>query len=219
MKKVSEFSFSIPFVIAIISIIILNLYIVVNMYNQKKLSENIFRLHVVANSNSIDDQIIKLKINEKVSNYIKNITNNCKNKNELKNCICSNIQNILNISNQELKNNNITYKTNIEIGNIKYAKKEDIEYTMPSGNYDSIKINLGNANGKNIWSLLFPNQDNIKNLNALESILPGISNIYDNNSSNSNSSNSDEEKKEYENIKKDYTFKIVEIVNEALNHD
>ena len=169
------------------------------------LAKNIFRLHIVANSNSIEDQIIKLKVNEKISNYIKQLTKNCKNKNDLKNAIYSNTKSILNMSNQELKDNNIKYASNIEIGNIKYNKKENIDYTMPIGNYDSIKIILGNGEGKNIWSLLFPDSNNIKNLDALENILPGISNLYNTNNYDNNDS-------------VEYSFKIVEIINNVLKH-
>ena len=60
----------ITFLIAIFSFILLNTLVAFNIYKTKFISKDIFRLHVVANSNSIEDQIIKLKAESKIKEYI-----------------------------------------------------------------------------------------------------------------------------------------------------
>lgn len=189
---------SVPFFIALLSVILLNTYIVIKIYNQRQIAENTFRLHIVANSNSISDKIVKLKINEKINKYIKEITKNCKSKKMLENTLSENIENILNITNLELKKQNVEYIASANLGNISYDKKENINYSMPKGSYDSLQIVLGKGEGENIWSLLFPDQDSVENLEGFENILPGISNLYDS------------QETEDKNI---YTFKILEIIN------
>ena len=64
--------------IAIFSFIILNTILAFNIYKTEYISKDIFRLHVIANSNSIEDQIIKFKIDSKIQKYIKSL--NFKNK-------------------------------------------------------------------------------------------------------------------------------------------
>ena len=93
----------ITFLIAIFSFILLNTLVAFNIYKTKFISKDIFRLHVVANSNSIEDQIIKLKAESKIKEYISNF--NINNKNELKNEIEKNKDEILQIANNTICEN------------------------------------------------------------------------------------------------------------------
>lgn len=112
------------------------------------------------------------------------------------------MNNILNTINTELKNENVTYLASAKLGTISYEEKINENYDMPAGNYDSLQIILGDGKGKNIWSLLFPNKDDIQNLSGLETILPGISSLY---GENTNSDNNQDIT---------YSFKILEILND-----
>ena len=93
----------ITFLIAIFSFILLNTLVAFNIYKTKFISKDIFRLHVVANSNSIEDQIIKLKAESKIKEYISSF--NINNKNELKNEIEKNKDEILQIANNTICEN------------------------------------------------------------------------------------------------------------------
>ena len=67
-KKINKVAF-----IAIFSFIILNIYIGIKLYEKKEITDNIIRLHVVANSNDTKDQIEKLKVHSKIQEYINNL--------------------------------------------------------------------------------------------------------------------------------------------------
>lgn len=97
------------FYIFIILFTLLNVGLIFATNSNIKNTEDYFRIHVVANSDSIDDQILKLKVAKTTNEYIKYITKTSKNKNEYKKIITENIQNILNIANNEIKNNNYNY--------------------------------------------------------------------------------------------------------------
>lgn len=196
---------NIPLIICTFSIILLSLYTSVKLYNKNKIAEDSFRLHVVANSNSIADQIIKLKVANKIENYINTLINKQDiTKQEVYNTIHNNMNEILSISNNELKENNIDYTSNAKLGKIYYEEKENIYNTMEEGSYDSIQILLGKAEGKNYWNLVFPNKNNIKNLEGLENVLPGISSIYE------------DEEVETSDVDKTYSFKILEIFEDIF---
>lgn len=162
--------------IAIFSFIILNTLIAFNIYKTKFISKDIVRLHVVANSNSIEDQITKLKVESKINEYISSL--NSKTKNELIENIKENKDKILNIANTTIKENNKTYSSLLKVGKISYDEKQSITINMCSGTYDSACIILGDGNGKNIWSMIFPNEKTLDKIKELETIIPGISNIY-----------------------------------------
>lgn len=196
---------NIPFIICIFSIIFLSAYISIGMYNKSKVSENTFRLHVVANSNDLNDQIIKLKIVDKIENYLNTLLNKTDiSKDEVYDIIYNNIDEILKISNKELEKNNIDYTTNIKLGKINYDEKEDIYLSMEKGSYDSLQVLLGKAEGENYWNLVFPNKDNIQNLKGLENVLPGLTDIYE------------EDNFEETNEEKIYTFKLIEILKDIF---
>lgn len=183
--------------IFILSFTILNLYIGTKLSKKIIYQDSFIRLHVVANSNSITDQIEKLKISEKINTYINSLKISANaSKNEILCILNSNANEILKIANE-----NTNYNTTLQIGKIKYEEKQSLTYDMPSGTYDSVKLILGNGDGKNIWSFIFPNEKNIENIKNLETILPGISNIYD-------------ESTTFENPT--YSLKFVEVIKSIL---
>ena len=167
---------SITLFIAIFSFIILNTMIAFNIYKTKFVSKDIVRLHVVANSNSIEDQIIKLKVESKISDYISSL--DASNKNKLLNNIKESKDNLLSIADSTINESNKTYTASLKVGKIYYEEKQNMNLDMYNGTYDSTSIILGEGNGKNIWSIIFPNEKTIDKIKELDTILPGISNIY-----------------------------------------
>lgn len=174
----------IPFFIAIFSFILLNSIICFNIFKTNYISKDIFRLHVIANSNSISDQITKLKIESKINDYIVSLKPNSKE--DLINKLHINKDNILDIANSTLNENNLNYSSKLQIGRLNYDEKNNMLIEMPSGTYDSLNIILGDGNGKNIWSIIFPNEKTIDKISSLDTILPGISSIYSDEKQNSN---------------------------------
>ena len=78
-----------------------------------------------------------------------------------------------------MSNDNINYDSYIKIRKINYEEKQSVTEDMPSGSYNSMQIILGKGEGKNIWSFIFPNEENIKKLENYNTILPNLSNIYE----------------------------------------
>lgn len=172
------------FYIAFFSFIILNTLICFIFFKTKYISKDIFRLHVIANSNSISDQITKLKVESKIKDYIASLKVNSKE--DLINKLYANKDNILDIANSTLNENNLNYSAKLQIGKLNYDKKDNMLINMPSGIYDSANIILGDGNGKNIWSIIFPNEKTLDKLSKLDSILPGIKTIYSDNNEDCN---------------------------------
>ena len=143
------------FCIFLISIIFLNLGLIYAT-NINKTNYEYFRIHVIANSDSIDDQLIKYTVSKKVNEYITDITKDIQSKDESKQIIEKNIQTLLNICNKTIKDNNANYGVKAYMGKIEYGEKYMNNYYMSSGTYDSLKIVIGNGLGHNWWSLIYP---------------------------------------------------------------
>lgn len=120
------------------------------------LSTNIFRLHIIANSDSSEDQLLKLKVRDSIINYMKIATKNANSKEEIINFCKNNLDELKNIAIQVIKENGYEYDVNIEIGNFYFPTKDYANISLPAGNYDALRIKIGNATGKNWWCSLFP---------------------------------------------------------------
>lgn len=144
------------FFIFLTSIILLNISLIYATNINEINANNYFRIHVVANSDSIDDQILKYSVAKKVDDYINDLTKKCNTKEESKNIVEQNIQNILKLCDKTIKENNSNYTVKAYLGKLMYDEKQINNTHMDAGIYDSLKIVLGNGNGQNWWSLIYP---------------------------------------------------------------
>jgi len=129
---------------------LLFLYIFINAYTYANsvfpnLSSNIFRLHIVANSDSAGDQALKLKIRNHILQYLEPLTRSCKNKEEVIQIISNQLLSLQKIAIQTIKENGYSYNVTLEIGNFYFPTKYYGNISMPSGNYDALKIKIGEA--------------------------------------------------------------------------
>lgn len=122
--------------------------------DEAQIYESTVRLHVVANSDSERDQEVKLKVRdvivEQMSKY------NAKTKSEALEYIEADKDNLIKIAEECLKNNGFNDTVTIEIGEETYPTREYEDFTLPAGNYTSLRVIIGEGKGKNWWCVLFP---------------------------------------------------------------
>lgn len=121
-----------------------------------ELSESIFRFHIIANSDSDEDQELKLKVRDDIIEYVEELTADCKTKYEVIEVVNDNIDELYKIAQNTIEVNGYTYSVNIEIGNFYFPTKYYGNISLPSGYYDGLKIEIGEAQGQNWWCSLFP---------------------------------------------------------------
>lgn len=120
------------------------------------LSEAIFRLHVIANSDSDEDQELKLKVRDALLEYMNNICANCSTKNEAMNLANEHKDDFQKIAEQTILENGYDYSVKINIGNFYFPTKNYGDISLPAGLYDALRVEIGKANGKNWWCVMFP---------------------------------------------------------------
>ena len=120
------------------------------------LANNMLRLHVVANSNSKNDQLLKLKIRDKILEYVGTILQNSRNIDETQYIISQNLDNIYEVVKNYLAENNLNYDVNLRLGEFPFPTKSYGDVILPAGKYQALKVLIGEAKGNNWWCVLFP---------------------------------------------------------------
>ena len=141
--------------------ILIFLYIVLLSFNYSKaissnLSDSVFRLHIIANSDSSADQELKLKVRDKIIEYMNTLTSSSSDKKDVISIVNNHLDSFKEIALNTIKENGYNYDVNIEIGNFHFPTKSYGDISFPAGNYDALKIEIGDAIGQNWWCVLFP---------------------------------------------------------------
>lgn len=132
-----------------------------SVYNYSKsintgLANSMIRLHVVANSNSKNDQLLKLKIRDKVLDYTKVLLKDSTGIDDTQRIISQNIGNITNFIKSYMDENCINYNVKVMLGEFPFPTKAYGDVVLPAGNYQALKVLIGAAGGNNWWCVLFP---------------------------------------------------------------
>lgn len=120
------------------------------------LANSVFRLHVIANSDSDSDQNLKYIVRDKVIEYMKTICEDGISKNDYIKIAQDNLENIKIVAQDTVIQNGYNYNVNVSIGNFEFPTKTYGDVSFPAGFYDALRIEIGNASGKNWWCVMFP---------------------------------------------------------------
>ncbi len=120
------------------------------------IQDSVFRLHVIANSDSEKDQNLKYIVRDKVLEYINSISTDLTSKEDVINLARENIDTIQKIAENTVKENGYNYSVNLNIGNFAFPTKTYGDISFPAGFYDALKIEIGEAKGQNWWCVMFP---------------------------------------------------------------
>jgi len=120
------------------------------------LSQNLVRLHVVANSDSVADQALKLEVRDAIIEFMKSELVTSKNIIETRAIINDNLKNIEEVSNEVIKKNNSSYAVKATMGNYGFPTKTYGDISLPAGEYQALRVVIGDGAGANWWCVLFP---------------------------------------------------------------
>ena len=122
----------------------------------KDIADSVFRLHVIANSDSQEDQELKLKVRDNLLSYMNKLAENCSSKEEVVNLAKSHQNEFKEIAEQTMTENGFSYSVTIEIGDSDFPTKNYGDISLPAGTYDALKVKIGEAEGQNWWCVMFP---------------------------------------------------------------
>ena len=122
----------------------------------EELRQNVFRLHIIANSNSEFDQALKLKVRDAVINETGDIYDMCTNIESAKEAAIKNKERIYNAAKSVINAAGMDYEVEIEIGTAFFDTRHYETFSLPAGEYEALNIKIGEAKGKNWWCVMYP---------------------------------------------------------------
>ena len=114
------------------------------------------RLHILANSDSDEDQKIKLEIRDYILERGFLDAGAPESKEEAEARLASGICNAESEVNEKLGNMGVEYKATITLGEEWYDTREYENFTLPKGYYTSYRVVLGEGDGQNWWCVMYP---------------------------------------------------------------
>lgn len=175
----------------------------------EELSENIIRFHFIANSDLEFDQYVKNAVKDRVMDYFERDSKLKSNKSDSIYYLKRNSNKIREIAMDTLSDYGVYDDVSIDIGRKYFDERVYGSYIIPEGIYDYFILNIGEASGRNFWSLLFSSIGFIQSDDKKIDSIPAI--IKSNKKDSEVFSSSDKPRTSHSNEVK-VSFKIIEIV-------
>lgn len=145
--------------LVIISVAVLSIGIVFASYSDnvnKGLADNLIRLHVLANSDSVEDQALKREVRDAVLNYMKEELKASRDIEQTKYIINKNMGKIEELAVSEITAHGRNYTVKTMLGSYPFPTRSYGDITLPAGYYQALRIVIGEGAGANWWCVLFP---------------------------------------------------------------
>lgn len=147
--KVWEISLMVALVIAVLWGVLLD-------SGQRELSDKLIRLHVVANSDTEEDQALKLRVRDAVLDEIDLLLTGGESKAEVQGKIENSLNDLRRRAEDEIAESGGENPINVSLETEHFPTREYETFSLPAGNYTSLKVSIGAAEGRNWWCVVFP---------------------------------------------------------------
>lgn len=123
---------------------------------EEEIAEKVIRFHVIGNSNGEEDQRIKLAVKEAVTGYLKPLLEDVQEVSQAKAILAEQMEQILSAAGSVLAQEGARYGCSAEITKCYFPLKIYGDIALPPGEYEALRIVLGEGKGKNWWCIMFP---------------------------------------------------------------
>ena len=123
---------------------------------QVGIAEDIIRFHVIANSDSQDDQALKLIVKETLVSNLSPVLRNVDTLSQARDILTDQLTNIQELAETTLLENGYSYPVTVSLGDSYFPLKVYGDYSFPPGTYEALRVQIGAAKGKNWWCVMFP---------------------------------------------------------------
>lgn len=126
------------------------------VYSYEEVKDTLIRFHVIANSDTDKDQELKLKVRDKVIEYLYPYLKDSNSLDESRKIIKEQERNIRDIADKVILDNGYSYSVKTELSHENFPEKSYGNIILPQGNYEAFRIIIGNGKGQNWWCVMFP---------------------------------------------------------------
>lgn len=142
----------------IFAILFFMIYNIVSFaYSCKTIRDDVIRLHIIANSNSENDQKLKLKIRDSILELCPSVFDGTVTPEDAKEKIVPEIENLTEIAQNVIESSGYDYSVKVSLETEYFdTRVYNNNLTLPAGKYLALKIIIGEGEGKNWWCVMFP---------------------------------------------------------------
>lgn len=123
---------------------------------QRAIAEQIIRLHVIANSDTEEDQELKMKVKETIVTYLRGEMQDASSVDEARQAIVQHLPEIEEIATEKMRAEGYDYSAEATLGESYFPVKEYGDLTFPAGDYEALRVRLGSSEGRNWWCVMYP---------------------------------------------------------------
>lgn len=122
----------------------------------QELSDRVVRLHVLANSDSEEDQALKLKVRDRVLAYTEPILEGSADRREAEALLRGQLLELERVAQEEIRANGYDYEVSARLEDTAFPTREYEGFHLPAGRYLALRLVIGEGAGKNWWCVVFP---------------------------------------------------------------
>lgn len=130
-------------------------------YQQREMAEEIagkiIRFHILANSDSEEDQQLKLKVRDAIGSFMQPKLVEVTEIEESRQIVMENLSAIEEQAEKVISEEGYTYTVSARLANTDFPEKTYGPYTFQAGNYEALEVTIGNGEGHNWWCVMYPN--------------------------------------------------------------
>ena len=171
MRKFAKFIWTTVLVISMFCLGIL-------LADRAALEKNLIRLHVVANSDSKEDQSHKLQVKDAITKFLSEQLQSAENSGEAYQLLAGQLPKLEEIAREVLVGLDDQNDVRVSLGKETFPLRQYETFSLPSGVYQSIRIEIGQSEGENWWCVVFPSLCNPQTAEAFsaEAVNSGLGN-------------------------------------------
>lgn len=121
-----------------------------------RLPDKLFRMHFLANSDSEEDQALKYALRDFLSEDMQYIFEGCTTAEEAKNAAKANLKDITLKAQEFVYNMGYDYRITASVEKVYFTTRQYGNLTVPAGEYNALRVLIGEGEGKNWWCVMFP---------------------------------------------------------------
>lgn len=124
---------------------------------QKSIADKVLRFHVIANSDSVCDQELKLKVRDAVGGRMQELLKNAESKEACEEIVSQELGEIIETAEEVIRAEGYSYEAQAFLTDTSFPVKTYGAYTFPAGSYRALEVVIGEGAGRNWWCVMYPN--------------------------------------------------------------
>ena len=143
-------------IICLLVLVLSALYAVEAYYQVVSIENKVVRLHILANSDMKQDQELKLKVRNSILSEFNSKFSNLTTSEDAEATIIYNLERIREIAQNTVYDQGYYYKVKVYYGNYLFPERTYGDFTLPKGDYNAVRVVIGQGKGQNWWCVMFP---------------------------------------------------------------